>query len=114
MADIVPGTLEMLVLKTLARGPEHGFGIARRIGEASGGGILVEEGSLYPALYRMEARGWIASEWGESENRRRAKFYRLLSKGAKRLQSEVKEWERATEAIRRVLSPELSGAVVGG
>jgi PadR family transcriptional regulator PadR len=114
MADIVPGTLEMLVLKTLAAGPEHGFGIARRIGEASGGGILVEEGSLYPALYRMEARGWIAADWGESENNRRAKFYRLRPKGSRRLAVEVREWERASEAIRRVLSPGASAAVVGG
>ena len=114
MADIVPGTLEMLVLKTLARGQEHGFGIARRIGEASGGGILVEEGSLYPALYRMEARGWIASGWGESENRRRAKYYRLRPKGANRLRVEVKEWERAAEAIRRVLGPQAPVAMAGG
>jgi len=113
MADIVPGTLEMLVLKTLAAGPEHGFGIARRIGEASGGGILVEEGSLYPALYRMEARGWIAADWGESENRRKAKFYRLRPKGSKRLTVEVKEWERASEAIRRVLAPRVSAATGG-
>lgn len=113
MADIVPGTLEMLVLKTLARGPEHGFGIARSIGEASGGGILVEEGSLYPALHRMEARGWIAAGWGESENRRRAKFYRLRPKGERRLKAEVREWERAAEAIRRVLAPQASAATGG-
>src|SRR5690349_507589 len=113
MADIVPGTLEMLVLRTLAHGPEHGFGIARRIGEASGGGILVEEGSLYPALHRMEARGWIAAGWGESENRRRARFYRLLPDGSKRLRAEVKEWERASEAIRRVLHPKACPAPGG-
>ena len=109
-AEIVPGTLEMLVLKTLARGPEHGYGIARGIEEASGGGILVEEGSLYPALHRMEGRGWIAASWGKSDNSRRAKFYRITRKGSRRLLAEVREWKRASDAIRRVLGPGLAPA----
>jgi len=112
--EIVPGTLEMLILKVLARGPDHGYGIVRRIELASGGGILVEEGSLYPALHRMDDRGWIAASWGTSDNSRRAKYYRITAKGSRRLESEVRQWKRAAEAIGRVLGPAASPAAAGG
>src|SRR5215207_451573 len=93
-ADVLQGTLDMLVLQTLGPGPMHGYGIARRIQLVSEDLLRIEEGSLYPALYRMEGRGWIRAEWGASENNRRAKYYRLTRAGRRRLAAEVSNWER--------------------
>jgi PadR family transcriptional regulator len=101
--DLMQGTLELLILKTLCRDPMHGYGIAQRIHAAVDDLLKVEDGSLYPALYRMEERGWIASEWGVSENNRRAKFYRLTKAGRKRLEGERANWERVSQAIGRIL-----------
>ena len=101
--DLMQGTLELLILKTLSRGTMHGYGIAQRIHAAVDDVIKVEDGSLYPALYRMEERGWVASEWGVSENNRRAKFYKLTRKGRTAAQAEVDSWVRLSKAITRVL-----------
>jgi transcriptional regulator len=97
------GTLELLILKTLSRDPMHGYGIAQRIHEAVEDLLKVEDGSLYPALYRMEERGWITSDWGLSENNRRAKFYKLTRAGRKQLDSESANWERVSQAVTRIL-----------
>ena len=97
------GTLELLILKTLSRYPMHGYGIAQRIQETVDDLLKVEDGSLYPALYRMEERGWIASAWGVSDNNRRAKFYRLTKAGRKRLEGEQANWERVSQAVGRIL-----------
>jgi len=101
--DLMQGTLELLILKTLSRAPMHGYGVAQKIHEAVDDLLKVEDGSLYPALYRMEERGWIASEWGVSDNNRRAKFYRLTRAGRKRLDGERANWERVSQAIGRIL-----------
>jgi PadR family transcriptional regulator, regulatory protein PadR len=101
--ELLQGTLDMLVLKTLTDGPLHGYNIVSRIGQLSRDVIHVEEGSLYPALHRMERRGWISSEWGYSENNRRAKFYRLTRAGRKQFDSEVTSWGRISHAISSVL-----------
>ncbi len=101
--DLMQGTLELLILKTLASDPLHGYGIARRIHEAVDDLLKIEDGSLYPALYRMEERGWISSEWGVSENNRRAKFYRLTKAGRKQLAGERANWERVSQAVARIL-----------
>ena len=103
--DLLHGTLDALVLKTLARGPLHGYGIAKWIEEATGEAVIVEEGSLYPALYRMERRGWIAPEWGISELGRRAKFYQLTDQGRAQLDTETARWESFAAAVSRVLVP---------
>jgi transcriptional regulator len=97
------GTLELLVLKILSREPMHGYGIAQRIHQAVDDLLKVEDGSLYPALYRMEARGWITSEWGASENNRRAKFYKLTRTGRRQLDAQSVNWERVSRAVTRVL-----------
>ncbi|MGO9894190.1 MAG: PadR family transcriptional regulator [Bryobacteraceae bacterium] len=101
--DLLPGTLYMMVLRTLRRGPLHGYAIARRIKQASGDGLEVEDGSLYPALNRMLVKGWLAAEWGISENNRKARFYRLTPEGKKRLQRESSQFERLVQAIRLVM-----------
>jgi transcriptional regulator len=101
--DLMQGTLELLILKTLSRDRMHGYGIAQKIHEAVDDLLRVEDGSLYPALYRMEERGWIASEWGVSDNNRRARFYRLTRAGRKRLDGERANWERVSQAIGRIL-----------
>jgi transcriptional regulator len=101
--DLMQGTLELLILKTLSREQMHGYGIAQRIHEAVDDLLKVEDGSLYPALYRMEERGWIASEWGVSENNRRAKFYKLTRTGRKQLDAQSMNWERVSRAVMRVL-----------
>jgi PadR family transcriptional regulator PadR len=93
----------MLVLRTLARGPLHGYAIARRIKEASANGLQIEDGSLYPALNRMLVKGWLAAEWGVSENNRRARFYRLTNEGRKQLAAETKEFDKLIEAIQLVM-----------
>ena len=102
----LPGTLDLLVLKTLVSGPLHGYAIARRIKTQTESVLSVEEGSLYPALHRMERRGWIASEWGASEANRRAKFYRLSPAGRARLRRGARDWVRLSTAIGRVLGSE--------
>lgn len=101
--DLMQGTLELLILKTLSHESMHGYGIAQRIHEAVDDLLKVEDGSLYPALYRMEERGWISSEWGVSENNRRAKFYKLTRAGRKQLDGERANWERVSQAITRIL-----------
>ena len=101
--DLMQGTLELLILKTLTREHMHGYGIAQRIHEAVDDLLKVEDGSLYPALYRMEERGWIASEWGASENNRRAKFYKLTRAGRQQLAAQSVNWERISQAVTRVL-----------
>ena len=101
--DLLQGTLDLIILKTLALAPMHGFGISQRIQQVSRDVLQVQQGSLYPALHRLERRGWIAAEWGTSENNRKAKFYRLTRRGHKQLAEETINWERITEAIGRVL-----------
>jgi PadR family transcriptional regulator, regulatory protein PadR len=101
--DFLSGTLESLVLKTLTRAPMHGYGIARWLEDTTTGTLIVEEGSLYPALYRMEKRGWIEAEWGTSELGRRAKFYRLTRKGRQQLASDTEAWAAFAQAVNRVM-----------
>jgi transcriptional regulator len=101
--DLMQGTLELLILRTLSREQMHGYGIAQRIHEAVDDLLKVEDGSLYPALYRMEERGWIASEWGVSENNRRAKYYKLTRTGRQQLAAQAVNWERISKAVMRVL-----------
>ena len=101
--DLLQGTLDMLILKTLTLGAMHGYAIVRRIHQVSDDVLRVEEGSLYPALHRMERKGWIEAEWGVSENNRRAKFYRLTRAGKKQLGVEVSTWQRLSEATGKVL-----------
>lgn len=102
--DALHGTLALLVLKTLQQGPMHGWGITLHIQQISDQVLRVEEGSLYPALHRMEQEGWIAAEWGASENNRRARYYRLTAAGRKQLGAEERNWKQLTEAVTRVLS----------
>ncbi len=102
--DTLQGTLGLLVLKTLLQGPMHGWGITLHIQLISDQVLRVEEGSLYPALHRMEQEGWIAAEWGLSENNRRARFYRLTAAGRKQLSAEEENWKELTEAVARVLN----------
>jgi PadR family transcriptional regulator PadR len=102
-AELLQGTLDLLILKTLRARPMHGYAVAQRIQQCSDDVLVVEEGSLYPALYRMEERGWIAAEWGKSENNRRAKFYSLTRTGRKQLEQEVAIWDRVRRAITLVL-----------
>ena len=104
--EIPPGTLYMLILKSLARlGPMHGYGIAQHIQQQSEDVLQVEEGSLYPALQRMLIKGWVLAEWGQSENHRRARFYHLTATGKKQLTAEISEFERVMAAIGRVIQP---------
>lgn len=102
-ADLLQGTLDLLILKALQHEPMHGFGVALRIQQMSKDMLTVEQGSLYPALYRLEDQGWIKSEWGVSENNRKAKFYSLTATGRKQLQSEEKAWANLSTAINLVL-----------
>lgn len=102
-SDLVQGTLDLLILRTLAWEPMHGWGIANRIEQVSEQVLLVQQGSLYPALHRLEEQGWIESSWGESENKRRAKFYSLTAAGRERLETERKQWERLSGAIHLVM-----------
>ena len=103
--DLLQGTLDLLILRTLLLGPKHGHNIAHLIQQTSGDVLRVDHGSLYPALQRLERRGWIAAKWGASENNRRAKYYRLTAEGRKQLVAETTKWERLAEAIARVLNP---------
>ena len=102
-ADLLPGTLDMLVLKTLEQGPMHGWGITLHIERVSDAILQVEEGSLYPALHRMEQEGWIKAEWGVSENNRRARFYRLTGRGRQQMAAERERWTKITGAVALVL-----------
>ena len=105
-SDIPPGTLYMLILKSLARlGPMHGYGIAQFIQQTSGDVLQVEEGSLYPALQRMLIKGWVTAEWKQSDNNRRARYYRLTPEGRKQMARELTEFERVMAAIARVIQP---------
>src|SRR6476660_6975309 len=97
------GALDALILKTLARGPRHGYAIGRSIEETSGDAVLVEEGSLYPALYRLERRGWVEAEWGTSELGRRAKLYRLTEAGRTQLTAETETWRRFSVGVSKIL-----------
>lgn len=101
--DYLHGTLETLVLKTLTRGPMHGYAVARWIEDATDEALVVEEGSLYPALYRMEKKGWIEAEWGTSELGRRAKFYRLTRAGRQQLAADTAAWAAFSTAVNRIL-----------
>jgi len=101
--DLLQGTLDMLILKTLAPGAEHGWAIAQRIQQMSNDILQIGQGSLYPALHRLEYRGWIRAEWGASENNRRARFYSLTAAGRKQLEMELKNWDRLTGAVNLVL-----------
>ena len=107
--DLIPGTLEALILRTVSRGPMHGYGIAQAIRQTSGEVLSVEEGSLYPALQRLLRKGDVVAEWGQSDNNRRARYYRLTPVGRKRLRQEIPELERLVAAIFRVLNPAEGG-----
>jgi transcriptional regulator len=110
-SDLLHGTLDALILKTLSWGPRHGYAIAKWLEERMGAAIRIEEGSLYPALYRLERRGWIEPEWGTSELGRRAKFYRITKHGEAELRRETSEWERFSVAVTGVLlSPTAEAA----
>jgi transcriptional regulator len=102
-SDLLQGTLDMLILKTLALEQMHGWGISQRIQQISQDVLCINQGSLYPALYRLEQQGWITSEWGNSENNRQAKFYSLTRAGRKQLAEETENWERLSAAIAKVL-----------
>ena len=104
-SGMLHGTLDAIVLKTLSWGSRHGYGIAKWIEETTNEAVIVEEGSLYPALYRMERRGWIEAEWGTSELGRRAKFYRITAKGRRQLASETQEWAKFATAVSKILLP---------
>jgi transcriptional regulator len=101
--DVLQGTLDLLILKAVSLEPTHGYGILLRIQQLSGGKLQILQGSLYPALYRLETRGWIASEWGESENNRRAKYYKLTGQGRRQLQAETENWKRLSSGVAGVL-----------
>ena len=103
-ADLLQGTLDMLILKAVSLGTTHGYGVLLRIQQASGETLAIQQGSLYPALYRLEHQGLITSEWGESDNHRRAKFYQLTATGRRRLRTEREEWAKLVEAIAAVMS----------
>lgn len=100
---LLQGTLDMLILKTVSRGPMHGYAIAESIESVSDDVLKVEEGALYPALHRLEVRGFLASEWGASDNNRRAKFYRLTARGRRELEQEATSWDRLAAAVTRVM-----------
>lgn len=107
--DLLQGTLDMLILRTLALGPQHGWGISQRIQQVSQEVLHVNQGSLYPALHRLELQGWIAADWGVSDTNRQAKFYRLTRAGHKQLQAEAANWERITAAVSRVMNMTEAG-----
>jgi len=104
-SEMIQGTLDMLILKTLLMGAAHGYGIAETIGRSSDDVLQVEHGSLYPALHRLENRSWIASFWGTSENNRKAKYYRLTPEGKRQLAAQSSRWEEIVRAIGRVMKP---------
>jgi len=102
--ELLQGTLDMLILKAVSLSPQHGYGVLLRINQISGARLDIQQGSLYPALYRLERQGWIESEWGESENGRRAKFYTLTAAGRKRLGQEMAAWNRLTDVVTAILA----------
>jgi PadR family transcriptional regulator PadR len=102
-ADLLQGTLDLLILKVVALGPVHGYGISQRIRQISDAVLQVQQGSLYPALHRLEKRGWIEADWGESDNGRQAKFYRLSDEGRKQLEAEEETWNRLSKAVALIL-----------
>jgi len=102
-SDLLQGTLDMLILKTLALEPMHGWGVSQRIQQISSGVLNINQGSLYPALYRLEDQGWIEAEWGSSDNNRQAKYYKLTRAGRKQLDEETANWQRLSAAIEHVL-----------
>jgi transcriptional regulator len=104
--SILPGTLDLLILKAVSLGPQHGYGILLRIEQTSSGNLLIEQGALYPALYRLEMQGLLGSEWGISENNRRAKFYTLTPAGRKRLKEELSRWKQLTKGMALALGAE--------
>ncbi|MGA2538102.1 MAG: PadR family transcriptional regulator [Terracidiphilus sp.] len=105
-SDVLQGTLDLMVLKTLeSMGPLHGYGIARRIEQVSGNALTLNQGTIYPALLRLEQRGWVKSEWGTSEANRRAKFYSLSPRGRKQIEEETENWERIATTMARFLAP---------
>lgn len=105
MTQLMRGTLHALILRTLAAGPLHGYGVVSRIEDRVDGALTVDDGALYQALHRMEERGWLDSEWGHAENGKRARFYRLTTKGRRQLQLETASWLRYVEAVSRILQP---------
>lgn len=107
--DSVQGTLDFLILETLSRGEMHGYAVARWIFDRSGEELKIEEGTLYPALHRLEDKGWVAAEWGLSENKRRAKFYRLTAEGERELVKRAANWKRLTMAVDRILGATPAG-----
>jgi PadR family transcriptional regulator, regulatory protein PadR len=109
-SDLLQGTLDMLILKIVALGPVHGYGISQRIRQISREVLQVQQGSLYPALHRLEKRGWLEADWGESEKGRQAKFYRLSEKGRKQLESEQSNWNRLAGAVTSILQTEPEAA----
>lgn len=102
-ADLLQGTLDLLILKVVALGPVHGYGISQRVRQISRDVLQVQQGSLYPALHRLEERGWLQADWGETENGRQAKFYRLSAKGRKQLAAEEQSWARLSKAVTLIL-----------
>lgn len=109
-ADLLQGTLDMLILKSLIQGPQHGYGVARWIKLTTNDALQIEEGSLYPALHRMQRRGWVKSEWGVSEANRRAKYYQLTREGRAQLKKEVRAWEHLVSVIGLVLNANIAEA----
>ena len=101
--ELLQGTLDMLILKAVSLGPLHGYGVLLRIQQISKDRLEIQQGSLYPALYRLEDQGWISSEWGESENKRKAKYYRLTATGKRRLQTEAQKWNHMADVIAGIL-----------
>jgi transcriptional regulator len=102
--DLLQGTLDMLVLKAVSLGPLHGYGVLLRIQQISQNRLEIQQGSLYPALYRLEHEGWIAGEWGQSENKRRARFYKLTAAGRRRLEAETRKWHDFAEVVGTILT----------
>jgi transcriptional regulator len=102
--DLLQGTLDMLILKAISLGPLHGYGVLLRLGQISREALQVPQGSLYPALYRLQSRGWVTSEWGESENKRKAKYYQLTAAGRRQLERETEQWNRLSAAIATILN----------
>lgn len=112
--ELLQGTLDLLILRTLIFGPQHGQGIARAIQQTSEQELLVEHGALYPALQRIEERGWVSAKWGTSTNNRKARFYSLTGKGRRQLATETTKWRRLAAAIARILGPDAEGSVEEG
>lgn len=106
--DLLRGTLDLMILKTLSWGPMHGLGVLRWIEQVTVDRLQIEEGALYPALHRLERRGWVEAEWGQTERNRKAKFYRLTAAGRKQLTAELSKWSRYTEAVNLVLTSEAA------